>query len=56
MYLFYLLSFYNQEKHKKYGLSKSNIMDRNFDNNFLCGVWNGPIINDVLIMDLILVI
>jgi hypothetical protein len=27
MYLFRLLNFHNQEKHKRYRLSKSNIMD-----------------------------
>jgi hypothetical protein len=55
MYLFHLLNFHNQEKQKRYGLSKSNIMDYNLDNNFLCGLWNGQIMYDVLVRDLILV-
>jgi hypothetical protein len=45
-----------KKKHKKYGLSKSNIMDYNFDNNFLYGHWSGPIVYDVLVRNLILVI
>jgi hypothetical protein len=48
MCLFYSLNFII-EKHKKYGFSKSNIMDYNFDNIFLCGLWNGPISYDVLV-------
>jgi hypothetical protein len=55
MYLFHLLNFHNQEKHKRYGLSKSNIMDYNLENNFLYGHWNGPSMYDVLVRELILV-
>jgi hypothetical protein len=55
MYSFHLLKFYNNKKHKRYGLSKMNIMDCNLDNDFLYGLWNGPIIYDVLVRDLILV-
>jgi hypothetical protein len=53
MYILHL--FHNQEKHKRFGLSKSNIMDYNLNNNFLYGLWNGPIIYDALVRDLILV-
>ncbi len=45
-----------KKKHNKYGLSKLNIMDYNFDNNFLYGRWSGPIIYDVLVRNSILVI
>jgi hypothetical protein len=56
MYLFHLIDFLNQEKHEKCGLiSKLNIMDYNFDKNFLYGLWNGSIIYDMLVKDLILV-
>jgi hypothetical protein len=55
MYLFHLLNFHYQEKHKRYGLSKSNIMNYNLDNNFLYGLWNGWITYDVLVRDLILI-
>jgi hypothetical protein len=55
MYLFHLLNMHNQEKCKSYGLSKLNIVGCNLDNNFLYGLWNGPIIYDVLVRDLILV-
>jgi hypothetical protein len=55
MHLFHLLNFHNKIKHKRYGLSKLNIMDYNLDNFFLYELGNGPIIYDVLIMDLILV-
>jgi hypothetical protein len=34
MYLFHLLNFHNQEKHKKYGLSKLNIMNCNIDKKY----------------------
>ncbi len=53
MYLFHLLNIHNQEKCKRCGLSKLNIMGCNIDNNFLYGLWNGPIIYDVLVSDLI---
>jgi hypothetical protein len=55
MYLFYLLNIHNKKKCKRYGLSKLNIMGCSLDNNFLYGFWNGPIIYDVLVRDLILV-
>jgi len=38
MYLFDLFNFHNQEKYKKYGLSKLTIMDYNLDNIFLYGL------------------
>jgi hypothetical protein len=49
MYLIHLFSFHNQEKQKRYGVSKANIMDCNLYDNFLYELWNGPIIYDVLI-------
>jgi len=51
----HLLNFCNRKEHKRYGLLKLNIMNDNFDNKILYVFWNGPIIYDVLVRDLILI-
>jgi hypothetical protein len=52
MYLFHLSNFHNKKNTRD-----MDFQSRHYDcdlNNFLYGFWNGPIIYDVLVKDLIL--
>ncbi len=53
MYPFHSLKFHNQEKNKDMEFQSQILMDYNIGNNFLYGLWNGPIIYNVAVRDLI---